>query len=292
MNPHLFRSTLVAAPLAKWLGVPSVVETYHGREAWRKGIVKGRFGVDRVVSQWVDRVIAVSESAREFLIHTKGISLEKVTVIPNGCDLSVFRPGRARKAVRMELGLDADAPVIGVVGRLEPQKGHQFLLDAFPRVAAEFPNARLLLIGDGSLRTQLARQAARVGIASHVIFAGFRTDIPRLLDAVDLMVLPSLWEGMPLTALEAAAMAKPIVATDVDGTAEVVQDGVTGRLVPPANASALGDAILETLRHPRKACQMGDRGTRAHTCPLQSAAAGLLDWARLPRSFTVSGFEK
>lgn len=115
VNPHLFRSTAFAAPLAKWHGA-RVVETYHGREGWRQG----SFLPDRVISGFVDRVIAVSEAARAFLISGKGYTASKIVVVPNGRDLSVFRPGTGRQRARGELGLNAEVPVIGVIGRLEP----------------------------------------------------------------------------------------------------------------------------------------------------------------------------
>lgn len=260
VNPHLFRSTLVAAPLAKWLGVPRVVETYHGREAWRRGVIKGSFIVDRVVSHWVDRVIAVSEAAANFLVQTKKISPGKVVVVPNGCDLSIFQPGMYKDEARREFNLDPHAPVIGVVGRLEPQKGHRFLIESFPQVVSRFPNVRLLLVGDGSLRHEIEEQAGSLGIRSNIVFTGFRTDVPRLLDAMDIVVLPSLYEGMPLAAIEAAAMAKPIIATRVDGTAEVVQDTATGCLIPPENPVALRQAILRLLHNSVEATKMGAAG--------------------------------
>jgi glycosyltransferase involved in cell wall biosynthesis len=257
VNPHLFRTTLVAAPLAKWLGVPCVVETYHGREAWRHGWMQGSFLVDRLVCRCVDRIIAVSHAARDFLVAQKRIPATKITVIPNGRDLSLFRPGSSREAVRKELGVGSEVPVIGVVGRLEPQKGHRFALDALPEIGGEFPNARLFLIGDGSLRVELERQARALGIARQVVFTGFRSDIPRLLDAMDVVMLPSIHEGLPLVAIEAAAMGKAIVATRVDGTSEVVRDGVTGRLVPSGDAAALTRAVVTLLRHPHEAMAMG-----------------------------------
>ena len=260
VNPHLFRSTLVAAPMAKWLGVPRVVETYHGREAWRRGPLKGSFLVDRTVSRWVDRIIAVSEAAAEFLVRAKKISPRKVVVVPNGCDLSAFRPGEKRDQIRVALGIEPEAPVVGVVGRFEPQKGHRFFLSALPAVLSQFPRARLLLVGDGTLRAEIEEQARSLGIFSRCIFTGYRTDVPGLLDAIDLVVLPSLYEGMPLSAIEAAAMAKPIVATRVDGTPEVVQDGVTGRLVAPADPQALGDAIAALLGNSSEARRMGEAG--------------------------------
>jgi glycosyltransferase involved in cell wall biosynthesis len=251
VNPHLFRSTAVAAPLARWHGA-RVVETYHGREAWRRGFLP-----DRLVNRLVHRVIAVSEAARAFLVHGKGYPPSKITVIPNGRDLSVFRPGQAREAVRKELSLDRTVPLVGVVGRLETQKGHTYILQAWSEIVREFPDARLLVVGDGALREPLQKHAWVVGAADSVMFAGFRADIPRLLDAMDIVCLPSLFEGMPLTVIEAAAMARPVVATAVDGTPEVVRDGRTGRLVPPADPPALAQALLELLRDPERARRMG-----------------------------------
>ncbi|HEU5322379.1 MAG TPA: glycosyltransferase, partial [Methylomirabilota bacterium] len=132
VNPHLFRSTAVAAPLARVCGVRAVVETYHGREGWRQGALRGRFVVDRLVARYVDRVIAVSEAAGRFLVEGKGYPAAKVVVVPNGCDLSAYRPGTGRERVRRELGLGDGVPLVGAVGRLEPQKGHRDLLRAWP----------------------------------------------------------------------------------------------------------------------------------------------------------------
>src|SRR5262249_5173751 len=214
VNAHLFRSTAVAAPLARWHGA-RVVETYHGREGWRRGLIAGNFLADRLVSRFVDRVIAVSEAARAFLIAGKGYDARKIVVVPNGRDLSVYRPGIGGQSVRKELGIDRATPLVGVVRRLEDQKGHVHLLDAWPSGLAEVPDARLLPVGDGSRRATLEERAKRLGIASSVMFAGFRRDVPQVLDALDVVALPSLYEGMPLIAIEASAMAKPVVATAV-----------------------------------------------------------------------------
>src|SRR2546422_729201 len=140
-----------------------------------------------LVSRFVDRVIAVSEAARAFLISGKGYDARKIVVVPNGRDLSVFRPGAGGAAVRKELGIDRVTPLVGVVGRLEEQKGHAYLLDAWPSVLAEFPDARLLLVGEGGLRGALEQRARRLGIAPSVLFAGFRADVPRVLDALDVL---------------------------------------------------------------------------------------------------------
>jgi glycosyltransferase involved in cell wall biosynthesis len=259
VNPHLFRSTVVAAPLAKWHGA-RVVETYHGREGWRGSLLRGGFLPDRLVSRFVDRAIAVSEAARAFLIGGKGYPAEKIVVVPNGRDLSTFRPGAGRDAFRKELGLDRTVPLVGVVGRLEAQKGHAYLLEAWPSVVAEFPDARLLVVGDGSLRPRLEARARELEVAGSVIFTGFRADVPRVLDTIDVLALPSLYEGMPLTAIEASAMGRPVVATAVDGTPEVIREARTGRLVPPADPVALSRAIRGVLRDPLGAQRMGRAG--------------------------------
>lgn len=263
VNPHLFRSTLVAAPVARWCGARSVVETYHGREGWRRGPVRGRFLPDRLIARLLDGVIAVSEAARDFLIAAKGYPPGRVVVVPNGRDLSVYGPGEGREPVRRALGLDAAAPVVGVVGRLEAQKGHTYLLDAWPDVRRDFPGARLLVVGDGALRAELEARALGPGLHGSVTFTGFRADVPRVLAALDVLVLPSLYEGMPLTVIEASAMGLPVVATAVDGTPEVVRDGETGRLVPPARPAALADALRALLADPARARAMGRAG-RAH----------------------------
>jgi glycosyltransferase involved in cell wall biosynthesis len=238
--------------------VPAIVETYHGREGWRQGFLRGSFLPDRIVGHVLDGVIAVSEAARDFLVRRKRYRADKIVVIPNGRDLSVFQPGRFRQEVRKELGLDASTPVIGVVGRLETQKGHTYLLQAWPEVLRQFPDARLLVIGDGSLRDALVEEARARGGPS-VIFTGFRADVPHLIDALDVLALPSLYEGMPLTAIEAAAMARPVVATAVDGTPEVVRDGETGRLVPAADPVALSRVLCQLLAQPDEARRMGER---------------------------------
>jgi glycosyltransferase involved in cell wall biosynthesis len=262
VNSHLFRSTAIAAPLARWHGARAV-ETYHGREGWRQGFAPLRFLPDRVIGRCLDRVIAVSEAARNFLIRAKGYRADKITVVPNGRDLSVFTPGRAREAVRKELGLDRAVPLVAVVGRLEPQKGHAYLLDAWPAVTRELPDARLLVIGDGGLRDALADQARARGVADSVVFAGFRADVPRMLDAIDVLCLPSLYEGTPLALFEAMAAGKAIVATAVDGNAEVLEDGRTGLLVPARDPAALAQAVLRVLEAPTLRARLGAAARQA-----------------------------
>jgi glycosyltransferase involved in cell wall biosynthesis len=232
-----------------------VVETYHGAI----GRARARLVPGRVVARFVDRAIAVSEAARASLV-ADGYPAEKVVVVPNGRDLSRIRTSVAREAVRRELGIERGVPLVGVVARLEPRMGHAEMLEAWPSIAAEFPAARLVLVGQGSLRARLEARVGELGLARSVAFAGERGDVTRVLDAIDVVCLPSLSEGLALTAIEASALGRPVVATAVDGIPEIIREARTGRLVPPGDAASLSRAIRGVLRDPLGAQRMGRAG--------------------------------
>jgi glycosyltransferase involved in cell wall biosynthesis len=204
---------------------------------------------DRALARFTDRAIAVSASTRDFLVRERHVPPERVRLIWNGAPLAEFAPRGAgrRLAVRRELGLPDEAPVVGSVGRLNAQKGHRYLLDAAARVFAALPEARLVLAGDGDQEQALRAQASALGIAPRVVFAGHRSDVPALLEAFDVFCISSTYEGTPLTLFEAMAAARPIVSTAVDGCREVLEDGRTGLLVPPRDAEALGRALTRLL---------------------------------------------
>lgn len=251
LHSHQFRASLVASPLAKICGVPVTIETPHVRELWRRGWLKSQFFVDRLAGRLVDYYIAVSESNAWYLSDVKGLPEGKIRVIHNGIDLSRFEPRPvAPKNIRQSLGFDLDDPVILHVGRLEPQKGHCVLLDALLHVRKEFPNVRLICVGDGSLRSELERRVAELNLFSNVQFVGFQTNVPDWLASADFCVLPSFYEGLPLVAIESLAAGRTMIATPVDGTPEVILDGQTGFLVPPGDAQALAAAISRLLREP------------------------------------------
>jgi glycosyltransferase involved in cell wall biosynthesis len=196
-----------------------------------------------------DGAIAVSRSTREFLVRQRFVPEDRVRLIWNGAPLDEFAPVPPPRAlrVRRELGLPDDALVVGTVGRLNAQKGHRFLLDAAARLLPRRPGARVLIAGDGDLMADLRAQAAALGLTDRVVFAGHRTDVPDLLGALDVFCISSLYEGTPLALFEAMASGKAIVSTSVDGCREVLEDGVTGVLVPPADAAALADGLERVL---------------------------------------------
>jgi len=241
--------------------VPVVIETQHGREAWRHGWLKEHYFVDRLVGRFVDQYIAVSEANARYLTEEKGLPARKVGVIWNGIDLTRFEPARvAPPGIKKSVGCNDGDPLLLVVGRLEPQKGHRVLLDAFPAVSRDFPRARLVCIGEGALRSELESKARSLGLEGNVLFVGYQSNVPDWLAAADVTVLPSFYEGLPLTAIECLASGKPMVATSVDGTPEVVVNEKTGLTVPPGDAELLAAALCRLLREPELRRQLGAAG--------------------------------
>ena len=265
LHCHLFTASLFGAGVARMAGVGAVLETCHGPEVWRMGKgLRASFWVDRQVGRLVDKYIAVSHAAERHLVENKRVPKNKIRVVHNGRDLDRFAPANAqrrRAATRAALGL-GDEPVILTMARLDDQKGHRHLIDALAILAARRPNLVTLLAGEGPLEDSLRAQCAALGIADRVRFLGYRRDVPEILEAADIVVLPSLYEGLPLVAIEALAAGRPMVATEVDGTPEVVIHEKTGLLVPPANPAALAAAIERLLNNPSLASRLASDGRK------------------------------
>ena len=261
LHSHLFTSSLCSSPVGWMCRVPFIVETPHVRESWRRGWKADNFTVDRIAGRFVDRYIAVSYANARYLIEEKGLPEVKVRVIQNGTDLGRFNPAHVSPpGLRAELGIGAVDPVVLVTARLEPQKGHSVLLNAMPEVLREFPNARLLCLGDGVLREELERQSQQLGLQENVRFLGFRSNVTDWLALCDFTVLPSFYEGLPLVAVESLAAGRAMVATAVDGTPEVIVNGRTGITVPPGDPVALAAAICSMLRSPVLRQRMAEQG--------------------------------
>ena len=251
LHSHMFRASLFASPIGKLCGVPVIIETTHVRETWRKGWFKSKFIIDRAVSHFIDRYIAVSEANSRYLVGRKGIPEKKVSVIQNGCSIERVEPSTAHpEGIRESLGFSKSDLVLLVMARLEPQKGHVILLQALSLLRAEFPRLRLICLGTGALKDELTKTVRDLNLEDIVRFVGFRANVGDWLAAADIGVLPSFYEGLPLTAVETLAAGVPLVATAVDGTPEVVIDGETGYLVPPGQPAALAEAIGWLARQP------------------------------------------
>lgn len=261
-HSHLFYASLFGAPVAWFCRVPVILETTHIREHWRHGW-KSSFRIDRLVGRVVSGYIAVSEANARYLVGEKRLPASKVRVIQNGCRLDRSHPaGPSPAAMRASLGFGEDDPVLLHIGRLETQKGHRVLLEALPAVRARFPAVRLVCAGEGSLRGELEKQVAAGGLGECVRFAGYQPDVAAWLALASMAVLPSFYEGLPLAAIESLAAGRPVVATAVDGTPEVVVDGETGLLVPPGDAGSLARAIVALLESAELRQRMGQAGRR------------------------------
>jgi glycosyltransferase involved in cell wall biosynthesis len=263
LHSHLFYSSLFASPIGWLCGVPLIVETPHVREQWRHGWLKGRFVVDRLAGRFVHRYIAVSEANARYLVKEKGLPARKISVIHNGCDVARFKPGhRAPNGLRQDLGFGPQDPALLIVGRLEPQKGHRILFEALPAIRREFPAVRVVCVGEGSLRSELEQRVDGLGLRDAVRFVGQHPNVDDWLALADVSILPSFYEGLPLVAIESLAAGKPMVATAVDGTPEVVVDGATGLTVPPGDHAELAHAICRLLGDPLLRDKLSRAGRR------------------------------
>ncbi|MEW6614142.1 MAG: glycosyltransferase family 4 protein [Thermodesulfobacteriota bacterium] len=215
---------------------------------------------DRFSERFVDRFIVVSESLKKTLIDDRRIPLNKVIKIYNGVELDAYTPDvfcQSPSEIRKKLEIKNEIFVIGTIGRMVWQKGFEYLIEAASNVIKEYPEARFLIVGEGPLKGKLKVKSKELRVEDKVIFTGFRTDIKEVLSAIDIIVIPSLLEGFPMITLEAMAMAKPIIATNINGITEQITDGINGILIPPKNPSAIAQAIITLINNREKAKEMG-----------------------------------
>jgi glycosyltransferase involved in cell wall biosynthesis len=268
INTHMFQTSRIFIPLALLARVPIRIETAHGIEQWRldkNWIYRHSFVVDKWFSKMLTKILAVSYGCKRDLIDIKGIRPEKIVVVQNGRSLTMFDPqrsGDARQRLRKQYGIADDEFVFGVMARLEPQKGHKYMLEAVSRIADHRHDFRVVFVGDGDRREELQSMATRLGIADRVVFAGFQRDVVGHYAAMDVKVLPSLYEGLPLVLIEAMAMEKPVIATEINGTTEIVQHNLNGLLVPAKNVKALSEALEYALDHRAGVQAMGREGRK------------------------------
>jgi glycosyltransferase involved in cell wall biosynthesis len=243
-----------------------ILHTYHG-DVFRSyfGPWKSRIllGFERAAASVSDRLVEVSDATRRRHVAYGIAPANRFLTIPNGIDLTRFAgPPPDPLVVRNRLGVPAGVPVVGTVAMLVPVKRIDVLLQAAAGLLERRPETVFLIVGDGALRDPLERQAATLPVPGSVRFLGLRNDIPEILAAMDLFVLPSDDEGCPASLLEAMASGRPAVATDVGGISEIVENGRSGLLVPRRDPHGLARAILSVLECPDRAASMGGRGRR------------------------------
>lgn len=258
VQTHLIHAHIIGRIAAKLVGVPVIISTEHN--LYNRG---GKYLllnlINRITARFTDRMIAISEAVKDSIVESGRIRASRVSVIYNGIDTNEFKRINGK---REEFPINPAPSVVGMVARLEPQKGHRYFLKAASQVVKDIPGVKFLVVGDGPLKEKLRTQATKLGLSRDVIFAGSRRDVPQILGALDILVLPSLWEGLSNVILEAMAAGKPVVATEVGGIPEVVKDGETGLLVPPKDPDALARAIVKLLQNKELAKRMGRAGKK------------------------------
>ena len=237
-----------------------LIFTEHGRH-FPDVVSRKRYWANRIfLSRLANEVTAVCRFSANSLRETEGFRRAPVEVIPNGIDLHDYHPADSRLDQKARLGLNSKARHIVCVARFHPVKDHATLLRAFSEIRRSRADVELILVGDGPLRHDLEQQAISLGVADCVHFLGLRSDIPSILQAAELFVLPSRSEAASLTLLEAMASALPVVVTDVGGNGEIVKNGVEGLLVPRRDAAAMAKACLDVLADPDLGTKMGMKG--------------------------------
>jgi glycosyltransferase involved in cell wall biosynthesis len=207
----------------------------------------------RLLARPADAGVCVSEAVRQLTVSRYHIRPDRIRVARNGIPLGAMSRAQAEPArVRAELDIEAGRPVLGVIGRMHPVKGHRAMIGMLPAIVRSCPRALLLVIGDGPERRDCEALTRTLGLAAHVRFLGRRSDVPRLLSAIDLVLMPSESEGLGLAAIEALAAGRPVIAFAVGGLPEVVADGINGRLLPGGDCEAFAGAVVDTLRDPAR----------------------------------------
>ena len=257
-NGHNPTGGLYAALAGKLAGVPVVVRTEHSIHFRGRHSALYPSLIEPLVTLLTRRVIGVCEAVRESHAVRLRWAESRFVTIANG--ISQARAARAREAVRNELGIAEGDRVVLTIASLTPQKAQHVLIDAFAWLHPRVPGARLLIAGEGPLQAALESRARASGAGDRVRFLGPRADVADLVQAADLFALSSVREGLPITLLEAMRAGCPAVATHVGGAREAIEDGVTGRIVPPGEPVALGQALLELLSDPVRARALGAAG--------------------------------
>jgi len=260
IHTHGVRANLIGRLAAKRAGKGTVVTTVHSVLS---------FDYNRRLDRYINSLceIGTRRITRRFItiscmlagqLEAEGIQGEKIVTIHNGLETEKYDPEISGLPVREEFGVALDAAVAGIVARLHPVKGHAYLLEAVAKVVRDFPGLKLMVVGTGPDLAKLEKLTISLGLGRNVIFTGFRKDIPEIIAALDVLVVPSLSEGLGLTVMEGMAMKKPVLAFQVGGIPELITSGFDGLLVPPRDVDALAAALKDLIRDKRLAAKLGE----------------------------------
>ena len=256
IQTFLFHANILGRIAARRAGVKVVVSGIRVAERQKRW----HLWLDRLTQSKVDRYVCVSRSVAEFSASEGGLPKEKLVVIPNGIALEPYAD--CQPADLTALGIEAGRRVVTFIGRLEPQKGVNWLIETAQAWLKQCPDGELLIVGEGPLEKSLKAACQATGIAQRVHFAGWRGDIPEILASSALLVLPSIWEGMPNVMLEAMASCRPVVAADVEGVRELLGPNWQQQTVSPGNTQAFVSKVVGFLQNPTAGTVLGEQNRR------------------------------
>jgi glycosyltransferase involved in cell wall biosynthesis len=255
LHVHQYAASNFGRMVARYLRLPLVLHDHMTDPS----IPGYQVVADRLLRGLTTEAIAVSRATRDFMIAQRSVPAERIHVVTNGVPIRDFLappPGTA-ESTRREFGIPLDAMLIGAVGRLAPQKGYRHLIESAEVVLRRYPAARLMIAGDGHDFEALRAQADGTGVGDRIIMPGHRWDVSNLLAAFDVFALPSLFEGTPLTLIEAMAAGKAIVSTSVDGCGEILHDRTTAIVIEPGNSTQLTNGLLTLAADPALRSRLG-----------------------------------
>ena len=261
VHTHTAKAGFIGRISAKLAGTPLVLHTPHGHDFY------GYFGtlasrtiilLERFAALFADRITVLTNTEKADMIKYHICAASKISVVYSGIDFPLFEKLNVNAAKkRSELLLKPEDLVVGVVGRLESIKGLEYFIASIPIISREVPQAKFLIVGEGSLGNELAERVKDLNITDKVLFTGWREDIPEILSIIDILVLASLNEAVGRVILEAGAVGKPAVATEVGGVPEIIKNNETGVLIPPMDPAAMAQAVITLLKDEPKRVEMG-----------------------------------
>ncbi len=249
-----------ASIAARLSGVQRIIGTLHVMPSENKDWISHL--IEFVSVRCMDVAITVSEATKNAWIKQTRISENKIKVIYNGIDFSYFNHATEQFSMKHELGISLDKIVVGVPARLHPMKGHCYLFEAIKRIKVDKGNIVFLLIGDGEMLASLESSVIQLGLTDMIKFLGYRSDVPKILSNLDFVVLPTVFEALPFALIEAQVSGKAVIASNVGGIPEIIEDGVTGILVSPRDSLALAEAITMLINDSELCKKMGDAGCK------------------------------
>ena len=251
LQSFLYTANIIGRIVRKFVHIPVVISGQRSTDNWRKWY---HWKIDLLTVKWCDAIISNSHAGKKVLVE-KGIAPEKIYVIPNGINFKK----EVKKIRKEEIGIEENQPVVGCVGNLRKAKGHIYLIKSAKKILKIYPETKFIIVGKGNLEGYLKKEVKRNKMERNFLFAGFISEPEKIISIFDIFVLPSLWEGFPVSLLEAMSLKKPVVATSVGDVPLIIKDGEEGIIVPPSDSESLASAIITLLKDEKLRKKMGEK---------------------------------